>query len=247
MADLVPPATLSGTARPLLAEDIGIAALPTAPYESSLRSLCKPAFSEFESGLFMCGTEDQTNPGGNQLIVGSINFETKRTLHTEEGKPCIWTQAVPDHVRDVSWVVPSHAVAAFGSRLALIRVLGPVTERPKFDIIQFPVQHTDLVRELAPCPQAKFTVASCGFDGKVFVTDLVKVRHSSSDGSVEYKCLVHDVLRRPPVLKAVQLSKWVCMIVASQAAVFPGGRMTPMLSQPPPITVHAMFSTFGQR
>jgi hypothetical protein len=176
MADVVPTHALSGTARPLLAEDIGIAAVPSAPYESPLRSLCKPAFSEFDSGLFLSGTEDHANPGGNQLIVGAIDFESKRTLHTEDSKPCIWAQTVPDYVRDVCWVVPSHAIAAIGSRLALVRIQGPIIERPKFDIIQFPVQHMDVVRELAPCPQRKSVVASCGFDGKVFVTDLVKVR-----------------------------------------------------------------------
>ena len=94
------PAIL-GTAKPILAEDIGIAAFPMVPPESPLRALCKPAFSPFDSSMFVSGTEDQSEGAVNQLIFGRIDFKAKRTDTLPDGRSALWTRSIPHHVRDV--------------------------------------------------------------------------------------------------------------------------------------------------
>lgn len=164
-----------GTAKPLLAEDIGVTATPHAPYESALRSLCRPSFSGTHPGLFLSGTEDQGAPAANRLLLGKIDFAAKRTRVTEAGTPAVWTHPTSAPVGDVHWASACHAVAALGSRLALVRVHGPDSDTPAMEVALLPPQHTDVVRELAPNPLTPHTIASGGCDGNVIITDFTKV------------------------------------------------------------------------
>lgn len=170
----------TGTAKPLLAEDIGVAAFPTVPYESPLRSLCKPAFSNHESsdtGMFVCGTED-TSPEGlanNRLVFGKINFTSRGTRVLPSGKPAIWAHPVHANVRDVQWLSRSYVIAAVNDRLALVRVSGADVLEVTCETLLMPAQHTDVIREIAVNPATPSLVLSGGYDGSVIVTDLAKV------------------------------------------------------------------------
>jgi hypothetical protein len=163
-----------GTAKPILAEDIGVAAFPAVPAESPLRALCKPAFSPFDPAAFLSGTEDQTGTE-NQLVFGRIDFKAKRTDVLPDGGSALWTHSVPQHVRDVHWLAPTHALAALGNRLAVLRVSCPASGAFDCDVVMLPQVHTDTLREVAVHPYRPNLVLSGGFDGFASLVDIVKV------------------------------------------------------------------------
>ena len=79
------------------------AAFPDELPGSALRSLCKPVYSAWQPGLFICGTEEQA-PGRldhNCIVFGRTDFERREIAirDTESGALAIWTHAVHDEVR----------------------------------------------------------------------------------------------------------------------------------------------------
>lgn len=165
------------TAKPLLAEDIGVAAFPDVPYESPLRALCKPAFAPLDTQMFVSGTEEPSadGDGKNHIVFGRIDFKSKRTEVLEDGRPAIWTTPVPGQVRDVAWLTADHAVGALGDQLGIIHFKHDGAHSSSSEIALLPRVHGDTIRELAVNPTRPHLILSASFDGTCILSDLLQV------------------------------------------------------------------------
>ena len=76
--------------------------MPDELHGSALRSLSKPVFSAWQSGLFICGTEDQSaaRKSTNSIVLGRLDLDRQEIASRESGGLAIWTHPVHDEVCD---------------------------------------------------------------------------------------------------------------------------------------------------
>ncbi|PRP81922.1 G-protein beta WD-40 repeat domain-containing protein [Planoprotostelium fungivorum] len=129
--------------------------------------LSRPAVSPGDANLIIVGTEDQSETRNNLLLLVTLQESEKQFQLTS-------LVELPHHVRDVMWLSNTHMLAACGHKLVVAHIdpyslqfTGPPTIIPPF--------HKDLIRETASNPKNIGLVASCGYDGSVYITDIDQV------------------------------------------------------------------------
>eukprot|EP00029_Vermamoeba_vermiformis_P005434 TRINITY_DN1887_c0_g1_i3.p1 TRINITY_DN1887_c0_g1~~TRINITY_DN1887_c0_g1_i3.p1 ORF type:complete len:393 (+),score=81.97 TRINITY_DN1887_c0_g1_i3:91-1269(+) len=157
--------------KPVLVEDLFKMALGNNTNCSP--GLSRPAFAPvIDNKKVRCavGTEEQDpfKRVENRLIFFQIDQqEPRKKIDT------MFSYSLDQHVRDIQWFDQQHALYAAGAKMGLIR-LSPGGDFVE-DFINFPEFHTDIIREIAISSKENRLVVSGGFDGKVFVTDIIRL------------------------------------------------------------------------
>eukprot|EP00743_Colponemidia_sp_Colp-15_P012111 GILK01013676.1.p1 GENE.GILK01013676.1~~GILK01013676.1.p1 ORF type:complete len:444 (+),score=42.87 GILK01013676.1:105-1334(+) len=175
---------VSGTHLPQTMMPIMVVNLARLAFRASVdtfgTSLSKPSFDPSGSGRFICGTDDPIRADrgqrSNSLILSKID---EKILHPHAAKgsdAVVWTCPINDCVRDIEWIDSQRVVLALNTKLALLD-LEPTAEFKVREIVVFPEFHRGTIREIALSRTNRHLVLSGGFDGNVFVTDVVRLFH----------------------------------------------------------------------
>ena len=92
----------------------------------------------------------------------------------------------------------TNAVIATNQALSLVHVQHQDTDSLSCEVVSFPEFHTDCIREIAINPNHKNLVLSGGFDGNVFVTDLLQVAAALDGQSSTMKNTLYPGMHAPP-------------------------------------------------
>ncbi|KAL0215429.1 hypothetical protein P9112_007613 [Eukaryota sp. TZLM1-RC] len=167
------------------------------------RALCRPDFAIGDSGIFITGTQDIRPEAGkaNLLIISDI-----KKSPTSGELFCSFRQSMSVHaaVRDVHFLDHSRAVIAAGDKLAIlvinfkegVQVFDSSTIQ-SFSFEWLPPFHTDEIREICIHPSNRSIIASCGFDGQIFVLNLTSITQPQISSSFKLNEVVGSVRWNP--------------------------------------------------
>lgn len=148
------------------------------------KSLSRPVFApRADSRRFMLGAvaSEEFNEDlkeKNQLIFfqfdrRKIREATSVVDSSTYNVPVVWKYSLTDGVKDILWADDNHIFMALANRITMVQLGSDLNVCEACD---FPAFHSDDIREMAL--RDMHLLLSGGFDGNVFVTDVVKLADS---------------------------------------------------------------------
>jgi hypothetical protein len=160
--------------------DLGGYAIPSG----LSKSLSRPVFApRADARKYMLGAvaseeTDENLRDKNQLVFFQFDRrkirEAPSVVDSETyNVPVIWKYSLSEGVRDILWTDDHHLFLALGNRITMVQLGSDLNVCEACD---FPAYHSDDIREMAM--RDMHLLLSGGFDGNVFVTDVVKLTDS---------------------------------------------------------------------